>query len=110
MSNALGCVAFADSDQRQFPRLPIKCRARIKIGNRQYNGYVENLLEGGAKLVTFTPIRDVGYAVLRMPDLPPIRGHLRWAEEATGGMAFSLTLPSEQLSEWVRNRTGSTDD
>ena len=104
MRNALAVGCFDSTDARQFTRVPVRCRARIQIGNRHYTGYVENLSEGGAKLVTFTPIRSAGKVLLRIPDLPPIRGHLRWAQGTAGGMAFCHILSPEELTEWTRNR------
>lgn len=92
-------------DVRQFARFPTRCRARMQIGNRHYAGYVENLSQGGAKLNTFTPIRVAGNVLLRIPDLPPLRGELRWVKGSAGGVAFSLILSPERLSEWTRTRT-----
>lgn len=93
-------------DQRQFPRLDVQCRARIRIGRRHYFGYVENLSRGGAKLTTVTPIRDAGNVLLRLPDLPPLHGHLRWADGTAGGVAFCRTLQPEELTEWTGSRAG----
>ena len=47
--------ATEDFSRREFPRLQIDCRARIRIGNRQYAGYL-HISQGGAKLRTITPI------------------------------------------------------
>lgn len=104
MPNAVESNPNEVRDQRQSARLPIKCRARIQIGNRHYSGYVENISEGGAKLTTFTLIRPTGNVVLRLPDLPLLKGKLRWVNGTFAGMAFCLTLSPEQLSEWVGNR------
>lgn len=52
--------AQVDRDNRQFARLEVRCRARIRIGNREYAGYIENISEGGARIVTLGPITDFG--------------------------------------------------
>ena len=104
MANALAVSGFETPDQRQFTRVPVKCRARIQIGKRHYTGYVENLSEGGAKLVTFTPIRSSGKVLLRLPDLPPLKGDLRWADGTAGGMAFGRKLTADEVAEWAGNR------
>lgn len=95
---------FIDCDLRRFARFPVRCRAQIRVGQRHYTGYVDNLSEGGAKLTTFTPIQDTGKVLLRMPDLPPLKGELRWYEGTAAGIAFCLGLSQNQLSEWARNR------
>lgn len=104
MRNALAVDRFDSPEARQFTRVPVRCRARIQIGKRHYTGYVENLSEGGAKLVTFTPIRSSGKVLLRMPDLPPLKGDLRWADGTAGGMAFSRKLAAEEVAEWASYR------
>ncbi len=95
---------FVARDARQSERLSVECRARIRIGNRQYAGYIDNLSEGGARITTFTPVQGGGKVVLRLPDLPPINGNLRWRDGTTAGVAFALTFSGEQLQEWARNR------
>ena len=104
MCIALTSVVLARPELREYTRIPIRCRARIQIGNRHYTGYVENLSEGGAKLATFTPIRSTGKVLLRMPDLPPLRGHLCWADGTAGGMAFCRNLSADEVAEWTQNR------
>jgi hypothetical protein len=91
-------------DARRSERLTLECRARIRIGNRQYAGYIDNLSEGGARITTFTPIQGEGKVVLRLPDLPAIRGALRWRDGTAAGVAFGLTLSREYLLEWARSR------
>ena len=106
MSNFLGYKQLGSGDLRQSVRLPVRCLARIQIGNRQYAGYLHNLSEGGAKITTFTPVQGAGNVLLRLPDLPHFRGHLRWIEGTTAGVAFSLRFSPEQLAEWAQARLG----
>ena len=64
--------AHAQSQQkrRKFPRHVIMCRARIRVGSRQYAGYLHNIGQGGARLRTITPIRRLGKVILRLPCRP----------------------------------------
>lgn len=84
--------------------MEVRCRARIRIGTRHYFGYLENISEAGAKIVTVTPIRNLGEVLLRIPDLPPVRGEVRWADVVEAGICFSVVLPQEQLREWASGR------
>ena len=95
--------------RREFPRIHILCRARIRIGNRQYAGYLHNISQGGAKLRTLTPIRRLGHVILRLPDLPSLRCQLRWTDSYNAGVSFELKLPSKLLSDWARTRSGSDE-
>lgn len=94
------------SRRRQYERIDIQCRARIVIGRRHYAGYLHNISRGGAKLRTITPIRKIGTVILTLPDLPPLRCQLCWADSYNAGVAFELPLPRQDLSRWARARTG----
>ncbi len=101
---------YLDPDRRELherlhERLTMRCPARVRIGNRQYAAYLENISEGGAKLRTLSPIVDSGKVILQLPDLPPLRGELRWADVLQGGVAFTFLGPSRALEDWIRDRT-----
>ncbi|HVM38082.1 MAG TPA: PilZ domain-containing protein [Sphingomicrobium sp.] len=90
--------------RRLHGRTGLQCRARIKIGARQYAGYLHNISEGGAKLRTITPIRKPGQVVLTLPDLPPINCQLKWTDSYNAGVSFELPLPSHDLCGWLDER------
>ena len=91
--------------RRRYQRLQIQCRARIRIGNRHYAGYLDNISQGGARLRTFSAIRDLGTVYLRVPDLPPLRCELRWTDSFTAGVAFAVPLSDAELLRWARTRS-----
>lgn len=91
-------------DRRESPRLNLRCRARIRVGKREYAGYVEDISNGGARIRTLSPIRETGPVCLIIPDLPPIRGHIRWMEPQSGGVCFSMSVSGSVLAEWARSR------
>lgn len=90
--------------RREFERLSVQARAKIRIGKRAYAGYVENISEGGARIVTLTPIRDSGRVIVTVPDLRPLGGELRWSAGCVGGVQFQLKLDRETLDSWLRLR------
>jgi hypothetical protein len=92
------------SSRRHFARLSVSCRARIRIGTRQYFGYLENISQGGARLRTVSPIRERGPVYLRLPDLPPLCGEVRWTEPYTAGVSFELALSRAELCHWAQSR------
>jgi hypothetical protein len=94
----------ASSQRREFDRHNVQCRARIRIANRQYAGYLHNISRGGAKLRTITPIHRLGTIILRLPDLPPLRCELRWTDHYNAGVMFGSMLSEEELRAWVAGR------
>jgi hypothetical protein len=89
---------------REFARLGVQARVRIRIGKRAYAGYIENISEGGARIVTLTPIRDSGTVIIAVPDLKPVAGDLRWSDGCVGGVRFALKLETDVLHEWLSYR------
>jgi len=101
--------AKACPQRRRFKRVEIQCRARIRIGKRQYAGYLHNISQGGAKLRTITPIGRLGNVILRLPDLPPLKCTLRWTNAYNAGVSFELPLTKLQLMEWTEARSAFVD-
>ena len=101
--------AKAHPQRRRFQRLDIQCRARIRIGKRQYAGYLHNISQGGAKLRTITPIGRLGNVILRLPDLPPLKCTLRWTNAYNAGVSFELPLTKSELVEWTEARSAFVD-
>jgi hypothetical protein len=91
--------------RRKFTRFDIHCRARIRIGTRQYAGYIHNISRAGAKLRTITPIHKLGSVILRLPDLPPLRCRLRWTDSHNAGVSFELPLSPAEFSRWTQSRS-----
>lgn len=91
--------------KREFARVPVQACARIRIGKRAYAGYIEDISEGGARIVTLTPIRAAGPVIMTVPDLKPLLGDLRWNDGCVGGVQFSLRLDAVTLGEWLSRRT-----
>lgn len=96
-------------NRRESPRLSLRCRARIRIGKREYAGYVEDISRGGARIRTLTPVRGAGPVCLIIPDLPAMRGHFRWMEPRGGGVSFTVGMCGSALEEWARSRLTTAD-
>ena len=90
--------------RRRFARVEIQCRARIRIGTRQYAGYIHNISRGGAKLRTISPIRRAGAVILYLPDLPPLKCELRWTDFYNAGVAFKMSLSASEFRDWAQSR------
>jgi len=95
------------TDERRFQRIAVLCPARIRIGNRQYAGYIHNISAGGAKLRTISAIRRAGLVLLRLPDLPLLKCRLTWSNTYNAGVAFEVPLAPESFANWAGNRLWS---
>jgi hypothetical protein len=90
---------------RRFERRPVRCPIRVRIGNRQYAGYLDNASTGGVKVSTACPIVPADKVIVQIPDLPPLRGVLRWVGEREAGVAFPLVDGLAPLGEWLERRS-----
>lgn len=97
-------------EQRQHPRLTMRCPARVRIGCRHYAAYLENISEGGAKVRTLSPLIPAEKVILLLPDLPPIRGKLQWTKPNEGGIAFQLPRGLLSLRGWMTTRSPKQTD
>jgi hypothetical protein len=98
-----------ERSRRKSLRLSLRCRARIRIGKREYAGYVEDISKSGARISTLTPIRGAGPVCLIIPDLPPMRGLIRWMEPHGGGVCFTMSVCGSALEEWAASRLAIAD-
>ncbi len=97
---------------RRFERREVRCPVRVRIGNRQYAAYLDNASHGGVKLRTGCPIVPAERVIVQIPDLPPIKGELRWVSGREAGVAFPLVDGLAPLSEWLEQRApnSASDD
>ena len=90
--------------RRKHPRFEVFCRARVRIGRRQYAAYLHNISEAGAKLRTVSSIRKLGAVTLRLPDLEVLHCRLSWTDNYHAGVTFERPLTKSELANWVTSR------
>lgn len=91
----------------RLPRLEVSCPGRLQIGSRTYPVRLCDISEGGAKVQMRTPMRKLSAAILRLPDLPPALGYVRWVDDLRLGMGFDEPLPHHVLARWAEPRRTS---
>lgn len=89
---------------RSLPRIEISCRGRLKMGSRSYSAELQDISQGGARVVTQTPLISKGDAVLTLPDLPPVAGVVRWVGGIAVGISFNECIPFDRLARWIQER------
>ena len=103
----LACRWVSETQRRRnLPRIALACAGRLRHGARSVNVMLQDISQGGARLrIDPSPI-DLGEAVLKLPELPPIPGVLRWIAEGQVGISFNACLPFEQLASWIHAKRG----
>jgi hypothetical protein len=76
----------------------------VRIGNRQYAAYLDDASDGGVKVSTSSRIFPAARVIVQIPDLPPIRGELRWVGDREAGVAFPMVEGRTLLGEWLERR------
>ena len=90
--------------RRKHPRFEVFCRARVRIGKRQYAAYLHNISEAGARLRTVCSIRKLGAVTLRLPDLEVLHCKLSWTDNYHAGVIFERPLSRTELTNWITRR------
>lgn len=103
-------VQEAGIEQRRFERTEVRCPVRVRIGNRQYAAWLDNASDAGVKLSTACTIKPAERVILQIPDLPPMKGELRWVGECEAGIAFPLLDGHTPLSAWLNRRAAAQPD
>lgn len=89
---------------RSLPRIEISCHGSLKLGSRSCSIELQDISQGGAKVMTPTPLAGKGDVILVLPDLPPVAGLVRWIGGNEVGISFNECLPFDQLARWIRER------
>lgn len=97
-------------ERRASDRFDIRCPAGIRVGERRYAGYIDNISEAGARLRTVGRLCKLGPVSLQLPGLPGLTGHVRWSDSHDAGVRFDTALSKPQLARWIRRSLGLAED
>ena len=110
VDDLLGIWSNDDSGEKvRLPRLEVRCPARLQIGPRSYAVRLCDIAEGGAKIEMRTAMKKLRSVTLTLPDLPPCRGYVRWADGLRLGIGFEEPLPHDVIARWAESRRGKAD-
>jgi len=87
--------------RRAYPRAPASGFAILRTGGRQYSATLCDISASGAKIVTAKPVEAGRTAVLLLPDLPPLRGFVRWSQGRDTGLIFETPIPIQVITDWL---------
>jgi hypothetical protein len=94
--------AIEASKRRALPRISVQCAGQLSTGLRSMDIVLQDISQGGASLVTKTPMTKLGGVRLLLPDLPPITGVVRWTSGTKVGVSFNECIAFEQLAQWIQ--------
>ncbi len=98
--------ASEDGRRQRLPRIELQCRCQLRIGSRFYLATLQDISQGGAKVLLGRPLQGTADAILTLPNLGWLEGSVRWSHGATVGLAFNERLPFELLVRWIQERRG----
>jgi hypothetical protein len=85
-------------NRRRSPRAPVSLDARLgKGGLDRALCKVVDLSVGGARLQTYSAMRQGSTIWLTLPGLPPIAADVVWADDYVAGCRFREPLSAEQF-------------
>ncbi len=99
---------FETEKRSRPPRFEVRCPAKLNLASRLYKVRLGNISQGGARIDAQRPFSADGPLVLTVPDLPPLRGSIRWRDGATAGVSFDEEIPFSVLAEWLEQRRART--
>lgn len=88
------------------PRVAIEVRALLQTQGRYYNGQVVDISQAGLKLKVDHKVICFDPAVINLPGLPPLGGHIRWVKDGCVGMQFDDAISFEALANWIAAADG----
>ena len=90
--------------QSRPPRFAVNCPGRLMMATKLYRIRLRNISNRGARIEALKPFSRTGPFVLELPDLPPLRGSIRWQQDTAAGLAFDEEIPAPVLAEWLKRR------
>jgi PilZ domain-containing protein len=91
--------------RRNLPRIELECEGQLSTGLGSFDVALQDISQGGARVEIQTPRFELGEVVsLSLPDLPPVRGVVRWVGGCGVGISFNECIAFETLARWVHAR------
>lgn len=87
--------------RRAYPRAQASGFAILRTGGRQYSASLCDISASGARIVTAKPVEAGRTAVLLLPDLPALRGFVRWSRGNDTGLIFETAIPIQVITDWL---------
>ncbi len=87
--------------RRACPRAPASGFAILRTGGKQYSAMLRDISASGARIVTAKPVEAGRTAVLLLPDLPALRGFVRWNRGQDTGLIFEPAIPIQLVTDWL---------
>lgn len=88
------------------PRLGVDVRAMVRCGVVYRPVTLCDISQGGVKVRALPWMQPGCEVVLRLPDLPPQTGTVRWRTEEHAGIAFITPISLKTLAGWLSQLTG----
>jgi len=90
--------------RRAVPRVKATSYAALLVAGRTIQAVLRDVSYMGAKVTTSRWLEAGTSISIRLPDLPEMRGSVRWTEGSDSGIAFETPIPMHVISQWIEGR------
>ena len=90
--------------RRSMPRVKATSYAVMRVGGRMLAAVLRDISSMGARVTTSRSLEVGTLAIIRLPDLPELKAHVRWTECSESGLVFETPIPMQVISEWIDGR------
>ena len=76
----------------------------VQSSGRMVAAVLRDVSSMGARVTTSRSLEVGALAIIRLPDLPELKAHVRWTECSESGLVFETPIPMQVISEWIDSR------
>ena len=88
--------------RRNLPRIQIDCEAKLTVGSRSFDVWLQDISQAGAKIKAEVPPARRSEVSLSLPDLSSIAGVVQWVRGNELGISFNECISFERLARWIQ--------
>jgi hypothetical protein len=89
--------------RRRMPRATVEASGTLAVGSIGYHANLLDISPAGARVKTVRPLKALGPASLRLPNLGTIPARICWLEETDAGLNFNEPLEMRALECWLES-------
>ena len=90
--------------RRSMPRIKASSCAALRVSGRTIPAMLRDISSMGARVTTSRSLEVGALAFIKFPDLPELKGFVRWNENLDSGLVFETPIPIRVISQWIDGR------
>lgn len=95
---------LAASKRRSSPRVNATARVVLRTGGHTFSAQLCDISTSGARVRTHRSVEPGPSVLLTLPDMPPVKAHVRWIADREIGLSFESPIPIQLIARWLSDR------